>query len=320
MGIKNIYERFIWFDDRVRRKKYPNTTSLAHEFEISVKTAQRDIEFMRDRLNCPLIYDESLKGYHYEDETFSLPLMYLSSAELSSLVVARKLLQDISGSYIADEITTAVDKITSIIKKHAVSPDSMDDVMSFHLIEYSPAPEDIFRTVLEACLKKKRLSFNYSSPARKEDTTRCIDPYHLFNYMGAWHLIGYCHLRKNMRDFKLNRIRTPQMLDEGFSIPRDFSAKHYFQSSFGIYKGKDKKQVVLRFTPDTAKWISDQIWHREQQTKTLKDGSLELSFPVADFSEIAREILKYGSGVEVLKPEVLRQFIKAEIDKAAKIY
>jgi predicted DNA-binding transcriptional regulator YafY len=147
-----------------------------------------------------------------------------------------------------------------------------------------------------------------------------MDPYHLFNYMGAWHLIGYCHLRKNMRDFKLIRIRTPQMLEEGFSIPRDFSAKHYFQSSFGIYKGKDKKQVVLRFTPDTAKWISDQIWHRDQQTKTLKDGSLELSFPVADFSEIAREILKYGSGVEVLKPEVLRQFIKAEIDKAAKIY
>ncbi|MBI5641504.1 MAG: WYL domain-containing protein [Nitrospirae bacterium] len=320
MGIKNIYERFIWFDDQVRRKKFPNTTRLSQEFEISVKTAQRDIEFMRDRLNCPLIYDESLKGYHYEDETFSLPLMYLSSAELSSLVVARKLLQDISGSCIGDEITTAVDKITSIIKKHAVSPDSIDDVMSFHLIDYSPAPEDIFRTVLEACLKKKKLSLNYSSPARKEDTTRCVDPFHLFNYMGAWHLIGYCHLRRSMRDFKLNRITNPRMLDEGFSLPRGFSARHYFQSSFGIYKGRDKQQVVLRFTPETAKWISDRIWHRDQKTKTLRDGSLELSFPVAAFSEISREILKYGSGVEVIKPEGLRQFIKAEINKAAKIY
>jgi predicted DNA-binding transcriptional regulator YafY len=320
MGIKNIYERFIWFDDQVRRKKYPNTTGLSREFEVSVKTAQRDIEFMRDRLDCPLIYDESLKGYHYEDETFSLPLMYLSSAELSSLVVARKLLQDISGSCIADEITTAVDKITSIIKKHAASPESMDDVMSFHLIEYCPAPEDIFRTVLEACLKKKKLSLNYSSPARKEETTRCVDPYHLFNYMGAWHLVGYCYLRKNIRDLKLSRISKPRMLDESFSIPRDFNAKDYFRSSFGIYKGRDKHQVVLRFTPETAKWISDQIWHRDQQTKTLKDGSLELSFPVANFSEIAREILKYGSGVEVIRPEGLRQFIKTEIDKAAKIY
>ena len=54
MGIKNIYGRFIWFDSRVREKKYPNTTALANPFEISTKTAPRDIDFMRDRLNCPL--------------------------------------------------------------------------------------------------------------------------------------------------------------------------------------------------------------------------------------------------------------------------
>jgi hypothetical protein len=53
MGAKNIYERFIWFDDRVRQTRYPNTTSLAKEFEVSVKTAQCDIEFMRERLKCP---------------------------------------------------------------------------------------------------------------------------------------------------------------------------------------------------------------------------------------------------------------------------
>ena len=57
MGIKNIYERFIWFDSQVRKKKYPNTTSLAGQFEISSKTAQRDIDFMRDRLLCPMEYE-----------------------------------------------------------------------------------------------------------------------------------------------------------------------------------------------------------------------------------------------------------------------
>jgi len=53
MGPKNIYERFVWFDDQVRAKEYPNATSLAGAFEISTKTAQHDIEFMRDRLLCP---------------------------------------------------------------------------------------------------------------------------------------------------------------------------------------------------------------------------------------------------------------------------
>ncbi len=99
MGIKNIYERFIWFDDRVRSKKYPNATSLAEQFEISTKTAQRDIDFMRDRLYCSLEYHSSFKGYYYKDTTFSLPMVYLSSEELSSLLIARKILQDISGGF-----------------------------------------------------------------------------------------------------------------------------------------------------------------------------------------------------------------------------
>jgi hypothetical protein len=63
MGYKSIYERFIWFDDRVKQKKYPNTTSLSKQFEVSIKTAQRDIDFMRDRLNCPLFYDPGRKGF-----------------------------------------------------------------------------------------------------------------------------------------------------------------------------------------------------------------------------------------------------------------
>jgi predicted DNA-binding transcriptional regulator YafY len=320
MGFKNIYERFIWFDDRVRQKKYPNTTSLAKQFEISVKTAQRDIEFMRGRLNCPLQYDSSQKGYFYEDDTFSLPLIYLSSGELLSLMVAKKLLEDMSGSCMADEITSVVDKITSIIQKHSSGSGTMDDVLSFHLIEYSPTPEEIFRTILEACIKKRALSFNYRSPAQDEMTERRVDPYHLFNYMGTWHLIGYCHIRNDIRTFKINRVKNPQILGESFAIRRNFSFKNYFRSSFGLYKGQEPTEVIVRFMPETSKWVSDHIWHKDQKTRILDDGSLELSSPVAEFSEIAREILKHGSGVEVIKPESLRQLIKEEAEKIIKIY
>src|SRR4030043_1504399 len=121
MGTKNIYERFVWFDNQVRVGKYPNATALAERFEISTKTAQRDIDFMRDRLLCPLDYDSSQRGYCYDDETFSLPMVYLSSDELSSLPIARKMLQDTSGGSIGHEISSIVDKITNILKKRRLS-------------------------------------------------------------------------------------------------------------------------------------------------------------------------------------------------------
>jgi predicted DNA-binding transcriptional regulator YafY len=90
MGVKNIYERFVWFDDQVRAKKYLNATSLSEQFEISTKTAQRDIEFMRDRLLCPLDYDSSQKGYYYDDETFSLPMVYQNEEAFESVIKGLK--------------------------------------------------------------------------------------------------------------------------------------------------------------------------------------------------------------------------------------
>ena len=320
MGIKNIYERFVWFDDRVRAKKYPNATALAEQFEISTKTAQRDIDFMRDRLLCPLHYDMSQKGYYYDDETFSLPMVYLSSGELSSLLIARKMLQDISGGYIGEEISSIVDKITNVLTKRMSMGDRIDDTFSFQLIEYSPAPEAVFKAVLEGCLKKRRLSFTYYSPATDEKSERTVEPYHLFNYMGTWHTIGYCHLRKEIRDFALSGISKAKVLVESFKIPAEFDFKKYFLSTFGLYKGKTTKEVTLRFTPEKSKWIKDQIWHKDQKVKYLKDGSIELSFPVSDFSEIKMEILKHGGMVEVIKPKSLKDLIKAEAQKIAKIY
>jgi predicted DNA-binding transcriptional regulator YafY len=320
MGSKNIYERFVWFDNKVKSGKYPNATSLSSQFEISVKTSQRDIEFMRDRLNCPLLYEKSQKGYFYEDDTFSLPMVYLSSEELSSLLIARKFLKDISGGYVGKEISSIIEKITTILKKHVAEESLIDNALSFQLIEYSPAPEEVFKAVLEGCLKKRSLSFTYRSLTKDDKTTRTVDPYHLLNYMGTWHLIAYCHLRQGLRNFVFGRISDLKILENTFTISKGFNIHEHLQSAFGIYKGIPTKEVCLRFSPEKARWIIGQVWHKDQKTKVLKDGSLELSFPVASFAEIMMEILKHGSGVEVIRPKALRELVEEEAREILKIY
>jgi len=291
---------------------------LAEQFEISSKTAS-GISTSCGQALLPLEYDASRKGYYYPDGTFSLPMIYLSPAELSSLLVARKLLQDIGHGYIGGELSSIADKITNVLNRH-LACGKVDENISFRLIEYSPPPEQTFRVALEGCLNRRRLNFSYYSPARDETSRRKIDPYHLFNYMGTWHLIGHCHLRGTIRDFALGRISDARVLDETFDRPSDFDVNHYFQSSFGIFKGKPRREVKLRFSPLKSRWIRDQVWHRDQEAKSLEDGSLELTFPVADFSEIKMEILKHGADVEVIRPKSLRKLIKAEAKSIAEIY
>jgi len=128
-------------------------------FEVSPRTAQRDIEFMRDRLSCPLVYDQSLKGYFYQDETFSLPSIYISSEELSALLITRKMLQGISAAYIGDELSILIDKVTSILKKHVVDEAVIDDAVSIQQIAYVPPPEGVFRLCSKAALREGALDF-----------------------------------------------------------------------------------------------------------------------------------------------------------------
>ena len=85
------FERFVWFHGQVKRLRYPNTRSLVSEFEVSERTAQRDIEFMRDRLLAPLAFDRLRNGYHYTDDAYEIPVHWLDEDNLLALALAARL-------------------------------------------------------------------------------------------------------------------------------------------------------------------------------------------------------------------------------------
>jgi len=315
-----IYPRFQWFEQQAKEEKYPNAVTLASEFEISEKTAQRNIVFMRDRLSCPLEYDYRRKGYYYGDKSFCLPPTGISSHDLVSLLVARDLLRNITGEAIGKKISQAVEKISATLKGHGAEIADTQKAVSMRFIENAPPPDRIFRIALDACLMKKAVEIEYSSPAKKETTKRTVEPYHIYNYMGNWHLVGWCRLRQEYRNFNLSRVGAIRTFKGTFKVRDGFNPEEYFASSFGIFKAWKTALVTLRFSPEKAKWIQGQIWSPKQKEKTTKDGSLELTFPAAAFHELVMEILKHGAGVEVVKPKELREMVKAEAEKIAQLY
>jgi predicted DNA-binding transcriptional regulator YafY len=91
MPAKIVYERFLWFHRQVKAEKYPNARILAEKFELSQKTAQRDMEFIRDRLNAPLVYMPDKRGYAYEEKTYELPGIWINEEELAALCISSRL-------------------------------------------------------------------------------------------------------------------------------------------------------------------------------------------------------------------------------------
>jgi predicted DNA-binding transcriptional regulator YafY len=88
MSGKLQYERFFWFHKYIKAGRYPNAKNLSEQFEISHRTAQRTIEFMRDRIQAPLEYDYLNKGFYYSDNTYELPSLWFNEDNVVALSLA----------------------------------------------------------------------------------------------------------------------------------------------------------------------------------------------------------------------------------------
>jgi predicted DNA-binding transcriptional regulator YafY len=320
MGERLYFERFLWFDGEIKRGRYPNATHLAEHFECSAKTAQRTIDYFRDRLCAPLEYDSSRKGFYYAKPGWQLPAMRLSEEELLALLVSRKLLSDVAAGPLSDELGHVTDRLRVLLAEHVTGRIRPDDAFSFRWKEVAPSGHAIFHLVSSALLKTRLLAFCYYSPSSSQCTVRTVEPHHMVNYMGTWHLVAYCRTRNDWRDFQLSRMSDCRVEDEGFIPHEEGEWKPFLTDTFGIFQNREFFEVILRFSPERARWVRGEVWHPSQRVEELPDGSLILALPVSHEAEIMMEVLRHGSHVEMLEPEWLREKVRQEIERMGKIY
>ncbi|MDD2272440.1 MAG: WYL domain-containing protein [Desulfuromonadaceae bacterium] len=320
MGDQLYLERFVWFDHEARKERFPNANTLGAHFEIAPKTAQRSIDHFRDRLQAPFEYDKSHKGYYYTDPTFQLPVIRISEEEILALLISRKLITEASAGSLADELGSVSARLGSLLSANLPGRAKPEDAFSFRWKNISPTDPLTFKLVTSALLQGKLLTFCYYSPADSNCTMRTVEPHHMVNYMGNWHLIAFCHLRGDWRDFVLGRMTLCIVEGTAFQIREKEEWEPFLQNTFGIFQNRKSFNVVLRFTPERSRWIKGEMWHEAQTELVQDDGSLIRTIPASHEAEIMMEILKHGSHAEVLEPAWLREKIIKEMKDVVKKY
>lgn len=322
MSKKLALERYHWFHGQIKVDRYPNARTLAEHFEISVKQAQRDIEFLRGRLDAPFVYSHVKNGYCYKDTGYELPPVWFNEDEFLAFCIALRLAATLPDENLKKSLSAYLERFLAFRYLGALPhlPDIAEKV-SVKNIQYYRVDEAIFHKSVNALFRNKPVNISYHSPHKNETTERLVLPLHLLSYMGSWHVIAFCALRNELRDFALSRVRSIEVASDNITLPDNMpSLKEYMRQNFGLISGEKSIEVCLKFTPDVSAWISEQIWHKKQSVSIDNSGNLFLRIPVADFREIRREILKFGSSVEVLSPEELRSEIRKEIEKMSAVY
>ena len=283
----------------------------------------RSVYYLRDQLDAPLEYDREHNGWYYTNEPeqrYEIPGLWFNPEELYALLVSHHLLNELQPGLLSPYIEPVKDKIEELLEKH--SGTKPDIARRVRILQIAARPTDLkqFRRFADALLERKRVRVLYRGRERDELTERVISPQRLVYYRSNWYLDAWCHLRKALRSFSLDRLHLAYLHDESAKeINDDILDKHY-ATAYGIFAGVPKHKAVLHFSSDAARWVVDEQWHPQQEGKVQTDGSYRLQVPYNDDRELIMDILRYGPEVRVIRPKRLKDKVEARLRAALAQY
>ena len=299
----------VWLISREPRRW--TRPALAERFEISERMVTDDIQLIRHGLLFDL-KSAYRQGYYFTSLP-SLPAVSYSLPEALALILAAQAARQLSG-------ISQTDLATAIARLSAVIPEELREMVE-RLGASAPAiPEDdrrqyLLATVSHAIATRCRLHISYVAASRDgARTERTIDPYAIVPYLRSWHMIGYCHLREDVRVFKLDRIGAVETLRATFEPDEDFDLAAFLGEGWGLIRGLDQpvERVELVFEQPAARWVAEEHWHASQQLAWLGDERLRFQLKIQITPEFRRWVFRYGRQVEIIAPDHLRDWMAAE--------
>ena len=292
-----------------------SAAELADELECHPRTVYRDLEALQIA-GFPIYTDrEDGKSLWSLLDTVKhqIPIPF-TLTELMALYFSRDMLKVFKHTHFHDSLESLFKKVKATLPKKSLGYlDEVEQVLHVGLKPYKEYGKfrEIINQVNEAALEKRRVEILYYAMSQREKTKRKVDPYRIWFFNGTFYLIGFCHLRNEIRTFALDRIRMLSPTEETFAVPEDFKLEDFLRSSFGVFRGKPGK-VKIRFAPEVAGYIQEKVWHESQKIRPQKDGSLLFEAEVAGTDEIKYWIMTWGAKAEVLEPASLREEIRRE--------
>lgn len=291
---------------------------LARKFEVDQRTIYRDFDVLGEDLNVP-VYNDG-KRWKIDEKRFLPPVQFTLPEALNIFLSARLMLN------YAHRYDPNID--AAFTKLSAVLPAQLAEQVQKTLTWMQKLPKDekhlkILNTVCEAWVNQRRVKIGYRPLVSVKASERLIEPYYIEPAAPghASYIIGFCHYKKAIRTFKVERIESATLTDETYKIPSGFDANEYLGSSWGIVVDGEIKTVKFKINdPNVIRIMSETVWHPSQAFKKQKDGSTIMTLKVTDTYELLSWILSWGESIEVLEPLEIRRTIVKSLGAMKKIY
>jgi predicted DNA-binding transcriptional regulator YafY len=287
---------------------------MAELGDISYATLKRDIAFLRDRMNWPVVFDRFEEAYKLDQSQqalgtrYELPGFRFTAEQIYSLLTMQRLLTKLQADrLLGPQIEPFIKRLSNFMDSCGHAHDTWSQRIKVETVGTRPLHLPHFQTVGFALLHRQRLHMGYHARTTDQPSEREVSPQRLIHYRGNWYLDAWCHLRENLRSFSVDAITHVQVQTTPAIEVQEAELDAVLGSGYGIFAGKDVQWATLRFTPDRARWVAAEAWHPQQRGQFETDGSYLLQVPYADPRELLMDVMRHVPDVEVLSPPELRE-------------
>ena len=189
------------------------------------------------------------------------------------------------------------------------------------LFEPVPAGEQFLAPIIEALLDKHAIQMTYQGFDKTHPSTFVVEPYCLKMFKQRWYLLAYSPDMDRKLVYALDRMHEVEITKQKYELPNDFDAEHYFWNTYGVsFAEEQPEEVKISISAGQANYLRTLPLHPSQKEEERNEEYSVFSYYVVPTFEFCQELYQYGSDVEVLAPEKLRQEFARDAAKTNKMY
>lgn len=299
----------------LQSKRVVRAQELADRFQISLRTVYRDVRSLEEA-GVPIGAEAGI-GYFLDG--YQLPPVMFSNAEASALVFGAKLMAKMADTSLQKPFESALYKIKSVLKTG--EKDHLDTLESvIGMSDYArptPFSDQFLNQIQAATVQQQVLAITYQANYTDQPITREVEPIGLYHYSAGWHLIAFCRLRQDYRDFRTDRIR--QLIDTGqlFSRQSLLSLQAYLEQ---LRQTEDLTEAIVRFRRKEALYAQQQRYAFGYVSEVVDDDTVTMTFLTQHPYGLGRWLISYGNSVTVEQPDSLKTMMQTFAEEISAHY
>ncbi|EJS65097.1 MULTISPECIES: helix-turn-helix transcriptional regulator [Bacillus] len=312
----NRTDRLLTILIELQRRQTVTAQSLAEKFETSIRTIYRDMGALSES-GVPLF---AMPGHGYSlMDGYFLPPIQLTPEEAVTLLLGGDYIEKTFTSSFSVHAQSAKEKLEVVlptdqqkkVKELRGTFRFLSPIFSHKQSEQEKLEKQLI-LLQESIQKEQAISFSYRKPRETTKIKRTVHPYGLVNISGIWYVVSHCLLRKQIRNFRLDRMEELQREQEFFTKPEDFSLQEYQPES------NRTVMIHLLFPAHIAhKIIESRYFFIESYEH--RDNGFHVFLKSRNIDEVFQWVLSWGSQVQVLEPKILSEKIRNEAKKMLKL-